>query len=156
MMNNFPNIQEILDEVSEVIGLEKQTLDERNNIVLGFDKDIIITLHYDETEDRLIILSDLGTAPRDVLDIIVPEMLHANFENYLYGGPVAFLDNETLSPGLVLHIAAGNLNAEKLIELIESFVNLSEAWILRMRSSMPVEARKGDCFPLALQFRIVQ
>lgn len=124
---------DILGEFGRSIGIPELRFDDRNACSLIFDADILVNIGLEVEQDRLVLFSYLGDLSRAIGGRQCAAMLEGNF--FWRGTGGATLSLETASGGALLMQAVplSGLRAGLFHDMVESFVNMAEYWMGRLR-----------------------
>jgi len=137
----------LIAELGAAIGLPELKLDEDGACTLSFDDNITVNLRLDPETDAVVLYSPLGLLEADGSVAVKDALLEANLLFQGTGGCTLGVDSNM---GLVVlayreHVA--QVRAPLLMERIEAFVNVAEAWrerLERLQSGQADGAEKAS------------
>ena len=143
-MSCTEQIQLILKEFGEAIGLEGLALDETGYCCLTFDDNIFVSIESDEKENRLLMYSFLGAPKGENVAKVYGEILDGNF--FWRHTQGATLSRDPNSEGIVLmdRIELRDMNYARFEKALENFVNTTESWMRKLESAQEEEEPEKD------------
>ena len=127
-------LQKLLADFGNSIGMPDLALGEEAHCALRFDDIISVDLQLNPDDNNLILFSELGPVPEDQLAILSLAMLRANhFWKSTFGATLS-LSDEWRDDGvhaayLAQACVTEKLSAPQLSEIVERFVATAQAWV---------------------------
>jgi hypothetical protein len=134
---------ELLAAFGKVLTVEGLRLgEEDNSCVLLFDKDLALTIEYDEPTERLVFSVYLEQLPGEAADQLLRELLAANFYWIGANGATLCLEGTTGSILLLYASRVAELDDARFERIVENMLDTAERWRERI-----VAYRTGTATP---------
>ena len=131
-MNQKEKFEILLNEFGGVIGIESLTLNEKNGCTLSFDE-LIVNIQYVEEDNAFLLFSDLGKIPEAKNSELYKALLTANFyRSQIINAAFSYCES-TDSIVLILLQPIDNLASGQLDEIFQKFIDLVDAWTVRIK-----------------------
>lgn len=123
------NVQVLLKQFGNTIGLADLALDEEGFCSLTFDDQIVLNLQYDQRTENIVIFAELGKIKDEGALKVYARLLEANIFWKETGGGTLCVEPKTMTAILEYQEAVAHMNDVRFQRLIEGFINTAEYWI---------------------------
>jgi hypothetical protein len=120
-------IDQLVKEFGDGIGLPDLTLDENGYCCLFFDE-IGVNIELDETGERLFLYVNVGDLPSEKNPALYEMLLEANLMFSRTGGATLGIDKENALVALACTIPLLGLDKRTFERRLESFIAMAENW----------------------------
>lgn len=126
-MNDKQKVNDLLNQLGSIIGIEGLSLNDDNGCTLGFDSQVI-NLQYEADEQMLVLFSELGSVQPDQKAVIYEELLTANFYRKQMQDCCLSFCPATQCVVLIRYLSVDGLDFIFFETLLQSFIDIATAW----------------------------
>ena len=128
-MSSMQAIHELMAQAGPILDLLQVTeyADDRA-WTLVFAEDSRVDVEYDETGDRLVLTSEIGTIPQGAREKAYEALLHYNYIWPVHGGVRSAVEPATGGVVLMIDLAAGDLEISRLASVLQNFRTVADGW----------------------------
>lgn len=136
-MHSYDLAQKLIERFGKLLGLEGLTLQGgTHSCALEFDGEIVVTLEFHESTERLVLTSLVSQLPGADTDPLLRALMAANFTDYLHDGMTLGLDAHSGQIALMQSRRITELDDATFEQMMEAFVNKAELWKRRLEAAL--------------------